>query len=170
MPIHKMKQFLDSAGVKYQTITHSESFTAAETARLAHLPPQELAKVVMVKIDDRMAMVVVPGSRVVDLRRLQEFTAADEVRLASEREFNDLFPECEHGAMPAFGNLYAIPTYADESLRDDPQIAFNAGNNWELVKMAYTDWERLADPKVGQFSQPRLERSGEASDWRQATT
>ncbi len=161
MPIHKMREFLDSAGVKYQLLTHSQSFTTAETARLSHIDPREIAKVVMVKMDDRMAMVVLPGSRTVDLERLQQFTGATDIRLASEREFNDLFPECDHGAMPPFGNLYALPVYADETLKQDEQIAFNAGNHWELVRMAYSDFERLVSPKIGSFSQPRHERPTE---------
>lgn len=165
MPIHKMKTFLDSAGVAYETLTHSQSFTAADTARLAHLDAQEVAKVVMVKIDDRMAMVVLPASRTLDLEKLAEYAVADTIRLASEREFKDLFPECDPGAMPPFGNLYAIPVYVDEELRKDPKIAFNAGNHWELVRMTYADWEKLVNPKIGQFSQPRLARSDEAGLW-----
>lgn len=168
MPVHKMRQFLDSAGVKYETLTHSQAFTAADTARLAHVHPEEIAKVVMVKIDDRMAMVVLPGNRTLDLQRLGELVGTDDVRLASEREFNDLFPECEHGAMPPFGNLYALPVYVDEMLRKDEQIAFNAGNHWELIRMAYADYQRLANPKIGQFSQARFERPAGEGLWQQA--
>jgi Ala-tRNA(Pro) deacylase len=160
MPIRKMRQFLDSFGVKYVTISHSPAFTAADTAKSAHVVAQELAKVVMVKIDDRMAMVVLPANRVVDLEKLAEITAADSIRLANEREFNDLFPECEHGAMPPFGNLYAIPVYADETLRKDEEIAFNAGSHSELVKMSYRDWEKAVNPTSGSFSQPRREAPG----------
>ncbi len=165
MPIHKLKHLLDSAGVKYQTITHSESFTAAETARLAHVPPEQIAKVVMVRIDDRMAMLVVPGNRVVDMEKLKEFVGSEDVRLANEKEFEDLFPECDRGAMPPFGNIYALPVYADQSLRDDDMICFNAGNHWELVKMPYSDWEKLVNPKIGSFTQPRLQRNATPSDW-----
>lgn len=160
MPFRKMRQYLDSFGIKYVTVSHSMAFTASDTARSAHLDTQDLAKVVMVKIDDRMAMLVLPANRMVDLEKLAEFTAADTIRLANEREFNDLFSECEHGAMPPFGNLYAIPVYADESLDKEEQIAFNAGTHSELVKMSYRDWVRLVTPTLGHFSQPRHEAPG----------
>jgi len=156
MPVRKMKQFLDSFGVKYVTTSHSPAFTAAETAHLAHVRERELAKVVMAKIDDRLAMIVMPASRVLDLDRLQIETGAQEVRLASEREFSDLFPDCEVGAMPPFGNLYGIPVYVDQSLSEDTRISFNAGSHSELVQMDYADYERLVRPHVLSISGPRL--------------
>lgn len=166
MPVRKMRQYLDSFGIKYVTISHSPAFTASETAHLAHVPEKDLAKVVMIKIDDRMAMAVLPASRVLDLDQLQIQTGAQEVRLANEREFNDLFADCESGAMPPFGNLYGIPVYADISLRQDEQIAFNAGSHSELVKMTYADFERLANPHVLDMSRPRLVTpSGEEGLW-----
>jgi len=41
------------------------------------------------------------------------------VRLATEAEFSNLFPDCELGAMPPFGSLYNLPVYVDESLAAD---------------------------------------------------
>lgn len=157
MPVRAMKRFLDSFGVKYVTISHSPAYTAIETAQSAHIAPSEWAKVVMVKIDDRMAMTVLPASRVIDIDRLREITGTDDVRLADEREFNDLFPDCEHGAMPPFGNLFTLPVYADAELAKDDQIAFNAGSHSELVKMAYRDWEGLVRPTIAAISRPRYE-------------
>jgi Ala-tRNA(Pro) deacylase len=150
-----MKRFLDSFGVKYVTISHSPAYTAIETAQSAHIDPDEWAKVVMVKIDDRLAMIVMPADRVLDIDRLRQLTGTDDVRLANEREFNDLFPDCEHGAMPPFGNLFAIPVYADAELERDQQIAFNSGSHSELVKMAYLDWENLVRPTIAALSEPR---------------
>lgn len=152
-----MKRFLDSFNIRYVTVSHSPAWTAVETAQSAHITAQELAKVVMVKLDDRMAMVVLPASRMLDLQKLEELTGAMDVRLANEREFNDLFPECEHGAMPPFGNLWTIPVYVDETLREDEHIAFNAGSHSELVQMSYADFECLVRPKVMKLSQPRHE-------------
>ena len=121
-------------------------------AASAHVPGKELAKTVMVKIEGKMAMAVLPASSRVDLHQLREAIGASKVELASEGEFKDMFPECEVGAMPPFGNLYGMDVYASVKLAEDEEIAFNAGSHTELIRLAYQDFEKLAEPKVLGFS------------------
>ena len=148
MPVQKLKEFLDNQKVKYVTITHSPAFTAMEIAASAHIPGKELAKTVMVKLDGKIAMAVLPASTRVDFSLLKEATGAKQVELASEREFKGMFPDCAVGAMPPFGNLYGMDVYVADRLAEDEEIAFNAGSLTELMKMAYKDFERLVMPKV----------------------
>ena len=152
MPVQRLKEFLDSHNIKYVTISHSRAFTAQETAASAHVPVRELAKTVVVKIDGKMAMAVLPASSKVDFDLLKKAMGSGRVEIASEKEFKDMFPGCEIGAMPPFGNLYGMEVFAAESLTEDKEIAFNAGSHRELVKMAYKDFERLVKPKVTKFS------------------
>lgn len=152
MPVKKLREFLDSNKIKYVAIGHSPAFTAQQIAASAHIPGKELAKTVMIKIDGKMAMAVLPASYKVDFDMLKDVIGTDSVELATEREFKDLFPECEIGAMPPFGNLYGMDVYVAESLADDDDIAFNAGSHTELIKMEYSDFERLVKPRVMAFS------------------
>jgi len=103
---------------------------------------------VIVKLDARLAMVVLPASAQVSFSRLKAATGAAEVDLADEAEFKDRFPDCELGAMPPFGNLYGVPVFVAQSLSQDREIAFNAGSHAELVKLAYADYKRLLEPTV----------------------
>ena len=119
MPVQKLKQYLDSQRIKYVAITHSPAFTAMEVAQSAHIPGRELAKTVMVKLDGKMAMAVLPSLRKVDLNLLRESVGAQEAQLATETEFKSLFPDCETGAMPPFGNLYGLDVYVSPSLAED---------------------------------------------------
>ena len=151
MPVKKLKDFLDSHGIKYVTIGHSRAYTAQEVAASSHIPGKELAKTVMVKVDGEMAMVVLPASRSVDFNLLKQTLGANNVELATEQEFQDMFPECEVGAMPPFGNLYGMKVYLSKSLKEDEQIAFNAGSHTELIKLAYRDFENLVKPEVVEF-------------------
>ena len=148
MPLTKLIEFLDEHDVRYVTIRHSRAFTAQEVAAAAHIRGNELAKTVMVKLDGKMAMAVVPASYHVDLTLLREVTGGAQVSLAAESEFRDLFPNCETGAMPPFGNLYDMDVFVSEKLAEDKEIAFNAGNHTELIQLAYADFERLVKPKV----------------------
>ena len=148
MPIKKLKDHLDGEKIKYVTISHSPAFTAMEVAESAHVPGRALAKTVMVKLDGRMAMAVLPSTRKVDLNLLRESAGAEEAKLATEAEFKSLFPDCETGAMPPFGNLYGMDVYVSHNLAEDDQIAFNAGSHTEVMRLAYLDFERLVKPKV----------------------
>jgi Ala-tRNA(Pro) deacylase len=152
MPSEKLREFLDRNDVKYVSIAHSPAFTAQEVAASAHIPGREMAKTVMVKIGDKMAMAVLPAARKVVLQDLRDLTGADDVRFASEDEFKNLFPDCEPGAMPPFGNLYGLDVYVTPGLAEDEKIAFNAGSHTEVMKMAYGDFERLVHPRVLSFS------------------
>jgi Ala-tRNA(Pro) deacylase len=73
---------------------------------------------------------------------------AHQVFLASEADFAHVFPDCEVGAMPPFGNLYGTPVFVDEALTQDKEIAFNAGNHRELIKMSYAEYERAVQPQT----------------------
>jgi len=151
MSLQKLMDFLDEQKVKYVAVTHSPAYTAQEIAAAAHIPGKEMAKTVMVKIDGEMAMVVLPASMKVDFNRLLDATGAQEVELAQEREFKDLFPGCDVGAMPPFGNLFGIRTFVAEELTEDEEIAFNAGSVTEVIRLAYRDFERLVKPRVLPF-------------------
>ena len=152
MPVKKLKDFLDSQNVKYVTLTHSPAYTAQEIAASAHVPGKELAKTVIVRLDDKLAMAVLPADRQILIEALREITGSDNVHLASEAELKARFPDCETGAMPPFGNLYDLEVFVAEALTRDEKIAFNAGSHTELIQMAYRDYERLVRPKVMSFT------------------
>ncbi len=152
MPVRKLKEFLDNNNIKYVTIFHSQAYTAQEVAASAHIPGKELAKTVMVKMDGKMAMAVLTASDKVAFDSLKEAVGASKVELANEQEFEDLFPGCEIGAMPPFGNLYEMQVFVEENLTEDTEIAFNAGSYTELIKLSYKDFERLVKPTVVKFS------------------
>jgi Ala-tRNA(Pro) deacylase len=144
----KLKEFLDTNGVRYEVRSHRPAFTAQEVAEAEHIPGREMAKVVMVRDGDDYLMAVLPAPDHLDLDRLGKAAGRDELRLATEREFARLFPGCEPGAMPPFGNLYALPVWVDESLARDDEIAFNAGNHQQTVHMKYADFARLVQPRI----------------------
>ena len=152
MPVRKLKDYLESRQIPYEVIHHSEAYTAQETASYAHIPGYELAKTVMVKLDGKLTMAVLPSSFKVGFELLKESSGAKKAELATEKEFEDKFPGCEAGAMPPFGNLYGIDVYVAEKLRENQRIVFNAGTHIELVRMSYKDFERLVQPKIMRFS------------------
>jgi Ala-tRNA(Pro) deacylase len=148
MPLSKVRTYLDGFHIPYVVIGHSPAYTALETAHLSHISGQELAKTVIVHVDGRMAMAVLPASAQIDFELFRSSIGADSVDLATEAELRDVFPDCELGAMPPFGNLYGMPVYVAELLTKQDEFAFNAGSHSVLFQMAYGDFERLVKPKV----------------------
>ena len=154
MPIKKLKDYLDNNKIKYVVISHSSAFTALEVAASAHIPGKELAKTVMVRIDGKMTMVVLPSSYKIDFDLLKNATDAKQIELATEDEFTILFPSCEIGAIPPFGNLFNMNVYVAETLTKSEQITFAAGLTSELIKLSYQDFEKLVKPTVIKISVP----------------
>lgn len=152
MPVKKLKTFLDENEVMYVTIRHSRAFTTQEIAASAHISGKELAKTVLINIDGKMAMTILPASYQISFDNLREIFGTQKISLATEAEFKYRFPDCEIGAMPPFGNLYDMEVYVAESLSEDEEIAFNAGSHTELIKLKYEDFERLVQPRIFRFS------------------
>jgi Ala-tRNA(Pro) deacylase len=162
MPAQRLNNLLDQNNVHYTLISHSNTYTAAATGAIAHIPGKEIAKTVMVRIGGQPAMAVIPGSRHLELKALKNALGAKEVQLMTEQEFASAFPDCEIGAMPPFGVLYDLPVYVDERLSQEAEIVFNAGSHGELVRLAYSDFKRLQNPKLLRIAaQTASERSEE---------
>ena len=140
----------------YSVVSHRPAYTAQEEAAAAHVPGRQWAKTVACVADGRPMLVVVPASSVVDFDRLREIAGAREIRLASEREFERLYPDCEVGAMPPLGPLYGQPVFLDRTLAWG-DIVFDAGSHSDAIRMNYDDFARAVRPQVGDFGRPRGE-------------
>ena len=151
MVAQKIKSFLDENGVEYETIAHKPAYTANDIAHVAHVSGREVAKTVIMDADGRKVMAVLPASKRLSFSEASRALGKN-VRLAAEYEFANLFPGCEVGAMPPFGNLYGIDVWVDPSLSEDREIVFNAGSHTELIKMRYEDFERLVHPHVDEIA------------------
>jgi Ala-tRNA(Pro) deacylase len=151
MPLSKLREYLDSHHVKYLVLSHSLAYTAQGVAALAHVSGKKLAKTVIIKLDGKLAMAVVPASSHVDLERLRTLTGRA-VEIAAECDFQNAFPDCELGAIPPFGILYDMPVYADAALAEQEEITFSSGTHRELVRMNWGDMMRLIKPTVAELT------------------
>lgn len=149
--VKRLQELLDANGVKYEVTRHAAAYTSQEIAAASHISGKAMAKVVMVRCGEALVMTVLPAACKVGMDRLEKILGASRITIAREHEFAGLFPDCDTGAMPPFGNLYGVEEYVDEELASHPQIVFQAGNHHELVTMTYADFARLAQPKVAEF-------------------
>ena len=144
----KLQAFLEINQVPFKHTVHPLAYTAREVASVEHLPPRDVAKVVIISADNGYQMVVLPANRALDLSELRASLGLSHARLATEEEVGRLFPDCDLGAMPPFGNLYKMPVYVDSGLALDDWIAFNAGSHTDVLHMRFKDYRWLVNPIV----------------------
>lgn len=149
-----IRKFLEENDVEYEHHSHEPAYTAQEVAQAEHVPGREVAKTVILTDGAAYVMAVLPATRRIDFEEIREAVGNPELRLAEEDEFADLFPGVEVGAMAPFGNLYDMPVFVDQSLREDERITFTAGTHEDSIRMAYADFERLVSPVAADFSEP----------------
>src|SRR5262245_32215123 len=138
--LQRTLEYLDRRLIRYAHSTHPIAYTAREVAAVEHIPLHKLAKTVIFRSGDGYGMAVTPADSLVDLEELRKMQGVATLRLATEEELAELFPESELGAMPPFGNLFGMSVFFDSSLADEKFIGFNAGTHRDLVYMALDDY------------------------------
>ena len=152
MPAQKLKRLLDEQNIKYLSINHSPAYTAREVAASTFVPRREFAKTVIVDVDGEKVMAVLSASHHVDLVALRKLANGKRIRLATEDEFKELFPDCEIGAMPPFGSLYDTRVFVDQMVTEVDDLCFNAGSHEQIIRMDCRAYLDLEQPVVGAFA------------------
>ena len=137
-----LQEYLDRWGVDYDVLGHRHSSSSLETAEAAHIPGGKLAKCVMTEDYRGYLMVVVPADHQVAFDLLDEVLDR-RLELATEEELEDLFSDCETGAIPPLGEAYGIDVALDESLANCDEVFFEAGNHCELIHLRGEDFRDL---------------------------
>ena len=146
--LQRLLAFLDDNQVKYTHHSHPTAYTAREVASVEHVPAHKIAKTVVFLSENGYGMAVLPGDSMLDVHGLQTLLLVSRLRLATESELKDLFPDCELGAMAPFGNLCGLPVFVDSGLASEETIAFNAGTHRDVLHMRFEDYERLVQPSI----------------------
>jgi len=144
----RVEEYLRHNKVPFQIHHHPVAYTAQQVAHTEHIPGRLVVKVVIVFADDRLAVLALPAPLHVDLNKAASALEAGKVRLATEDEFSNKFPDCEIGAVPPFGNLYDLPVYVDTALAENEIIHFQAATHADTISIAYADFAHLVTPQV----------------------
>ena len=148
----RVQWYLDTHTAQYDLIPHAHSASSAETARLAGVPTDKLAKCILVEDERGYLMTVLPASRRIDLRRLRDFCSRT-FELASENELGEIFHDCERGAVPPVANAYGIPVMLDDSLLGLDEIYFEAGDHEGVIHMSGEQFiDLMTDCRHGMIS------------------
>jgi len=155
MPIpQRIRDYLDSQNVPYETLHHSQAFTAQEVAHSMHVSGKKCVKAVMAEGDNKTYLLVMPASHRLNFQELRAALKVSRLEMLVESELVELFPDCDWGAVPPFGNLYGIDVWVDKTVASTETILFCAGTHEDCIRMRYSDFAKLTRPFVGHFSEP----------------
>jgi Ala-tRNA(Pro) deacylase len=145
-------EYLNERGIAFEVHDHPPAYTAQEVAAEEHVSGNILAKAVLIRDESGFALCVLPASYKLDMNKVAKVRKSKKARLADESEMAKLFPNVEVGAEPPFGNLYDVPTLVDEHLTANKDIVFQAGSHREAIRMKYSDYASLTQPKVADLA------------------
>ena len=140
----KIRNHLDRRGVRYDVEHHPHTWNSMHTAQEAHVSGEHLAKGVLFKDDSGYVLAVVPATHYVRVNHLDSELGRD-LNMAMEDDLEDVFSDCERGAVPALGAAYDLDTVVDMSLCGLRDIYFEAGDHEELIHLAGEDFEELME-------------------------
>lgn len=155
MPIARaLKQYLDTVGIPYSVQPHVHAESSMETAEAAHISGHRIAKGILLKDDMGYLLAVLPSNRHVDADALDSLLGGRMLKLADQEEVATIFSDCEPGAIPAVGEPYHLEVAMDESLCEQSEIHFKAGEHNELIRLSGEAFQKLlAKAKRGRFAQ-----------------
>ena len=148
----RLEEFLGARGAKYQLVRHPAAVTAQEQAAASRTSGWSVAKVVIVKERDGLAMAVLPACCVLDLNRLKGLIGHGDLRLASAEEIRSAIADCAPGAIPPFGQLFGVPSFVDRALLNQREITMPAGQLEAAIRMRAAEFRRVAAPREGDFA------------------
>ena len=151
-----VQQYFEAQGIAYDVLPHGPTTSSLDTAAIAPVSPDKLAKVVILKTDAGYLLVVVPASRHLEWTALRDCLDQD-LALATEEEIAWLLPDCTAGAVPPIGEAYGIETLVDDSIAAQPDIYFEGGDHTTLVHMSGPAFcTVMAHARHGRFSRQRV--------------
>lgn len=149
MPIHeKVNRYLAEAGVEYEAISHGQTFSSVEEARALGIEADEIAKNVILAVDEGQAFVIVPGDVKLDVKKFRRVAGFRHARLVTEEEMAANFPGFEVGAVPPLGKLFGVPVYVDQRLLEHETVVFPGGSHRDSIRMKCRDLINLNTPTV----------------------
>jgi len=148
----KLTTFMDDHHIHYTALYHAQTSTALSSAVKVDCGQKQMAKVLILEIDGKNTMCVLPSNEKLHMGILKEELGARKVKMFSENDLEEKFDDCEIGAMPAFGNLYNMNTYVSTHFQKDQAIYFNAGTHSDTVRMPYSEFIDNTEATVANFS------------------
>jgi len=150
---YEIKKILDTNNVWFEVFEHKPVRTSEEAAKIrTGYTLHQGAKALIVRVkssgEKRFVMLVVPGDKRLDNKKVKSVLEATDVRFASETEVKEVTGGVLPGGVPPFGNLFGLQVYVDPGVLGNKRIVFNAGDRRVSLGMKSEDYFSLVKPNV----------------------
>lgn len=154
----KLIDYLDKNKYKYEIIKHRTTFTAWDTAQTEKIKPQEVAKTLVMKVDNDWVLAMLPSGRNLDKKSLlkmvkknsektvKKFDFADEKWLKKNMKLGKL------GAISPFKNLLKKELYLDKLMAKEKRVYVSSGEYDASLKLLMSQLVKIERPILGNFS------------------
>jgi len=166
----KIISFLEKNKVKYEILKHRTVYTAFDKAKTLKIPEKMVGKTLVLKTDGKLAMVLIPANKNLDLQKFKKLAKAlpaaclpdrqgrqvKKIDFASERLIKNKFKGVKVGAIPPFGNLWGLRTFIDNSLMREKEIILNGGDYNFSIKLKSKEIKKLVPDSIfGNFGKKK---------------
>ncbi|MGZ8793455.1 MAG: aminoacyl-tRNA deacylase [Gaiellaceae bacterium] len=147
-----LRQELERAGFDYDVIDHRRTETARDEAKAVGVPPEQVAKTVVLTTVEGYVRAVVAASDHLDLHKARQLLGDKHGRLASEAELVFAYPMYELGAVPPFGVPAGDRVLFDQRLAEHDSVLLEAGSHKESLRMKTVDLLALTKAEVADIA------------------
>jgi prolyl-tRNA editing enzyme YbaK/EbsC (Cys-tRNA(Pro) deacylase) len=157
--VEKIKSILIERGVAFDTFEHEPVRTSEEASKVrTGYTIEQGTKALIARVKERggakrFVMLVVPGNKKFDPKKVKAFTGFTDIRFATEEEVAEVTGGVLPGGVPPFGNLFNLDVYADTTIFNNERIIFNAGDRSFSIGMPSVDYKSIVNPKIGDIAQ-----------------
>lgn len=149
----KVEKFLNTSKAKYEIIEHRTVYTAYDKAATLKVPEKTIGKTLVLKIDSEYALALVPANKNLDKGKLKKAAKAKKIDFVKEIWMKKNLKGMRIGAVPPFGVLFKMKTFADVSLLKNPKIIIGSGVHKASIKIAPGALKKIVpDLIIGSFS------------------
>ncbi|OGM97211.1 MAG: hypothetical protein A2817_01405 [Candidatus Yanofskybacteria bacterium RIFCSPHIGHO2_01_FULL_39_8b] len=153
MPIpKKIEAYLRKTNKKFYVIAHKTVYTGYDLAQTLRKSLSSIAKTLVVKTDKGYALVILPASSRLDLKKLKKILKVKKVTIPGEKIMSKVF-KVKPGAISAFGKFHKVDTVVDKSIMKAKDVIFQAGSFTDSVMMKAKDFIEAEGALLGDFAQ-----------------
>jgi prolyl-tRNA editing enzyme YbaK/EbsC (Cys-tRNA(Pro) deacylase) len=152
--VQNIRDLLTENNLWFEVFEHEPVITSEDASRVRsgyELHQGTKALIVRGKVsgEKKFLMIIVPGNKTFDSKKVKEVFGISDIRFATEDEVSEITGGVKRGGVPPFGNLFGLSVYCDNSVFDNEKIIFNAGDRCFSIGMKSADWKSVVNPEVG---------------------
>jgi len=151
----KIENFLKKEKINYKIIEHKTVYTAADKARTLRVPEKNVAKTIIIASDNKISLALISANEKLDFQKFKKIAQAKKIKLISERVIKNKFKGVKIGNIPALGNLWNVPVFADKNFLKAKEIILNSGDYELSLVLSLKEFKKTGEIIFGNLTESK---------------